>query len=260
MKRTVLPLLMAAATALAHNSYTGGYSSAPGSSGRCASSCHGGTSGTLVVIGFPASYQPMQTYRITITHNGGNRIVNFNATTRVGTSTTVAGTFSALTNSLRYTGADGGVYANPHLIDTATFNWTAPATGTGTVTLYAAAFQGTSTNSSSGQSGRVTLSATENTTGVQEPAFLPLNVALDQNSPNPFNPSTEIRFALPRAAFATLTVFNLLGQEITTLVKGDLPAGQHRVLFTASGLPSGIYFYRLETSDIVQTRKMILTR
>lgn len=260
MKHMVLPLLLVAAAAFSHNSYTGGYSSAPGSSGRCASSCHGGTNGTLVVIGFPASYQPMQTYRITITHNGGNRIVNFNATTRVGTSTTVAGTFSVLTNSALYSGADGGVYANPHLIDTATFHWTAPAPGTGTVTLYAAAFQGTSTNSSSGQSGRITLTATENTTGVAEPASLPLKVALDQNYPNPFNPSTEIRFALPRAAFATLTVFNLLGQEITTLVKGDLHAGQHRVLFTASGLPSGLYFYRLETSDLVQTRKMILTR
>ena len=156
-----------AAIAFAHNSYTGGYSGAPGRQ-TCASSCHGGTSGTLTLTGFPTSYTPQHTYRILVGHNGGSPIVNFNATTRIGTSTTVAGTFVNVTNTALYVGGngDGGVYANPHSIDSAVFQWTAPAAGNGTVNFYAAGFQGTTT-SSSGQSHSVTMNALESTTDVE---------------------------------------------------------------------------------------------
>jgi hypothetical protein len=258
MKRILLAAMCFATAGFAHNSYTGNYSGAPGKQ-SCASSCHGGTGGTLVVTGFPTSYQPGQVYRIVIKHNGGSKIVNFNATTRIGTTTTVAGIFAAAASCVLYTGADGGLYASPHSIDSATFNWTAPNAGTGVVNFYASAFQGT-TSSSNGQSSKVTSSAAELLTGVESRVATPENFALAQNYPNPFNPSTEISFVMGQGSFATVKVFDILGKEITTLVRGDLKAGQHSVTFNAAGLPSGVYFYRLQTNSYVETRKMLLTK
>jgi hypothetical protein len=89
---------------------------------------------------------------------------------------------------------------------------------------------------------------------------LPAYYHLDYNYPNPFNPTTKINYALPKSAFVELKVYNILGQEIATLVNADKPAGYHEVNFNASNIPSGIYFYRLQAGDFVQTRKMILLK
>ncbi|HCV42857.1 MAG TPA: hypothetical protein DGH68_05200 [Bacteroidetes bacterium] len=91
---------------------------------------------------------------------------------------------------------------------------------------------------------------------------IPTAFALRQNYPNPFNPETNISFDLPKSTFVTLTVFNLLGQEVGTLVNGQLPAGTHNYVVGGEnfGLTSGVYFYRLSASDFVQTRKMVLLR
>jgi len=88
----------------------------------------------------------------------------------------------------------------------------------------------------------------------------PAELRLDQNYPNPFNPSTTIRYALPKRSRVTLTVFNTLGQQVTTLVQGEQEAGYHRVVFDASGLPSGVYFYRLRTGDLAQARRFLLLK
>ncbi len=92
---------------------------------------------------------------------------------------------------------------------------------------------------------------------------LPSSYALRQNHPNPFNPATEIAFALPLATRVKLQVFNLLGQHLATLVDAHLPSGVHRCQWSAvdkegKRLPSGVYLYRLETPDYQGTRKMIL--
>lgn len=84
--------------------------------------------------------------------------------------------------------------------------------------------------------------------------------ALTQNYPNPFNPSTQIKFALKESGFVTLKVYDALGKEVATLVKGDYASGSYNVSFDASGLSSGIYFYRLETGSFVQTNKMMLLK
>jgi len=84
--------------------------------------------------------------------------------------------------------------------------------------------------------------------------------ALMQSFPNPFNPTTTIRYALPRRSNVTLTVFNTLGQRVVELVDGDNDAGYHEVRFDASELASGVYFYRLTAGDFVQTRKLCLIR
>ncbi len=94
---------------------------------------------------------------------------------------------------------------------------------------------------------------------------LPGQFRLYQNYPNPFNPTTEMRFSLPRAVHVTLNVYNILGQEIISLVDGVLNAGEHSVVWDgldASGRPvaSGIYFYRLESDDFTDKKKMILLK
>jgi hypothetical protein len=94
---------------------------------------------------------------------------------------------------------------------------------------------------------------------------VPDDYALYQNYPNPFNPTTRINFDLPEASQVRLAVFNLLGQEVRTLVAGQLPAGRHFVAWDgrdASGqvVGSGLYLYRLQAGDFVSSRKMLLTR
>ncbi len=84
--------------------------------------------------------------------------------------------------------------------------------------------------------------------------------ALTQNYPNPFNPSTQIKFALKESGYVTLKVYDALGKEVATLVKGDYTSGSYNVSFDATGLSSGIYFYRLETGSFVQTNKMMLLK
>ncbi|MCG8373966.1 MAG: T9SS type A sorting domain-containing protein, partial [Balneolales bacterium] len=84
--------------------------------------------------------------------------------------------------------------------------------------------------------------------------------ALSQNYPNPFNPSTNINFALPVASDVQLTIFNLLGQKVATLVDEPRMAGNYTVRFDASHLASGIYFYTLKAGEINLQRKMTLIK
>jgi photosystem II stability/assembly factor-like uncharacterized protein len=93
-----------------------------------------------------------------------------------------------------------------------------------------------------------------------EEAMVPSGFTLRQNYPNPFNPTTMIEFTLPERAFITIKVVNLLGQEVATLVAEEVPAGTHRTTWDASGFPSGIYFARLEASNFVATKKMVLMK
>ena len=89
---------------------------------------------------------------------------------------------------------------------------------------------------------------------------VPLQYSLSQNYPNPFNPATVISFQLPAAGFVKLKVFDLLGREVANLVNENLSAGSYKFDFNASALPSGIYFYKLETENFSETRKMVLVK
>ena len=89
---------------------------------------------------------------------------------------------------------------------------------------------------------------------------MPTVYALDQNYPNPFNPSTEISFDLPAASHVELTVFNILGQKVETLVDGDREAGSYTVTWDASPYSSGVYFYRISAENFSATKKMLLLK
>jgi hypothetical protein len=89
---------------------------------------------------------------------------------------------------------------------------------------------------------------------------LPTIYSLAQNFPNPFNPETTIKYQVPVQSYITLKVYNLVGNEVQTLVAGVQPAGTYSVKFNGSKLSSGIYFYRLETNEGVFTRKLTLVK
>lgn len=90
--------------------------------------------------------------------------------------------------------------------------------------------------------------------------IIPNEYELMQNYPNPFNPSTNIRFSIPQKSFVTLKIYNLQGKEITALVSEELTSGNYQYSFTASSLPSGTYFYRLETENFSETKSMVLLK
>lgn len=112
-----------------------------------------------------------------------------------------------------------------------------------------------------------TVSLTADSVYIQNPILsvpvsgeLPYTFALRQNYPNPFNPATTIDYSLPKAQHIVLKVYNLLGQEVATLVDSFMPPGAHTVVWDAGGMPSGVYFYRIVTPDHLATKKMLLVR
>ncbi len=97
-------------------------------------------------------------------------------------------------------------------------------------------------------------------TEVADEVGIPYVFTLSQNYPNPFNPTTAIRFSIPTEDLVTLKVFNVLGQELATVVNERLKAGIHTVTFDASKLSTGVYFYQINAGQFVETKKMVLLK
>ena len=83
---------------------------------------------------------------------------------------------------------------------------------------------------------------------------------LEDNYPNPFNPSTRIAFGIPKTTMVQLRVIDALGRDVATIVNGERSAGVYEVMWNASNVPSGIYFYRLQAGEFVETKKMIVLK
>ncbi len=94
----------------------------------------------------------------------------------------------------------------------------------------------------------------------QENVEQPITFSLSQNYPNPFNPSTTIRYSLPSDAFVSLRLFNSLGEEVASIVNGQKNSGRYEILFDASSLPSGVYYYRLIAGVHTVAKKMIIAK
>jgi ligand-binding sensor domain-containing protein len=106
--------------------------------------------------------------------------------------------------------------------------------------------------------GLASFSTTASWIGERQPA--PSEFSLSQNYAKPFNRSTWISYLLPKRLYVTLSVYNTLGHQVAQLMNGEVEAGHHEVKFDGSGLSSGVYFYRLQAGDFVQTRKLLILR
>ncbi len=93
-----------------------------------------------------------------------------------------------------------------------------------------------------------------------QPIQTPGEFHLEQNYPNPFNPSTTISFNIPSRSFVLLKIFDLIGRDVATIVSEELSAGNHTKRWDATGMPSGVYFYRLEAGKFTETKKLVLLR
>ncbi len=97
-------------------------------------------------------------------------------------------------------------------------------------------------------------------TGVTTLGGIPTEVSLAQNYPNPFNPSTTIEWSVPATSKVRLSIYNLIGQEVASLADGTMDPGQYRATWNASGLPSGVYLYRLQVGATTLSRKLVYLR
>ena len=88
----------------------------------------------------------------------------------------------------------------------------------------------------------------------------PNQLSLSQNYPNPFNPTTTIKYTLNKPSHVVLRIYNLAGQELETLVNSSQAEGEHKVVWQPNGLPSGVYFYRLQSGEFSEAKKTVLQK
>lgn len=97
-------------------------------------------------------------------------------------------------------------------------------------------------------------------TGVGNQKTIPAVYSLSQNYPNPFNPSTNIKFSIPKDGEASLKIYDIVGSEVATYLEGFIKAGEYNAVIDGANWPSGVYFYRLTTSEFTDTKKMTLVK
>ena len=151
--------------------------------------------------------------------------------------------------------ADGAAPA-----DTATWTYTTDnvAVGAGLPTFIIVGV--TDDDSSAVHVDEVWYNETPTGMSISDDAPIASSYQLGQNYPNPFNPTTHIRFNIPETGNTKLTVFNIMGEAVANLVDGVVPAGGHTVSWNAANMPTGVYFYRMESGNFSQTRKLLLVK
>jgi hypothetical protein len=168
-----------------------------------------------------------------------------------------------------YVAGIGDVFLNPNFVTT-------KYASNGDQEWIAVCSNGSPCGTASDAAGNVYVGGTSNIDGesfftlikyVQKPTpvnnesnSLPIRHTLRQNFPNPFNPETNVEFRIVNCELVKLSVYDVLGREVAVLVDEEKPAGAYTATWDASGMPSGIYFYRLTAGEFTQTRKMMLMK
>jgi hypothetical protein len=140
-------------------------------------------------------------------------------------------------------------------------NWVLQTSGTN-YDLTDVSFTDANTGTVVGWYGTILRTTNGGTTFVEEEQIdeLPTEFILSQNYPNPFNPSTKIKYSVPQTSNVVIKVYDILGNEIETLLNEDKPAGTYEVTWYAENLPSGVYFYQLIAGENLSTKKMLLIK
>ncbi len=163
----------------------------------------------------------------------------------------------AVSGTNLFAGTDGGVFLSTNNGT----SWTAVNTGLTNTEILSLAVSGTNLFAGTYGGGVWRRPLAEMITSVERAsADLPTHFSLEQNYPNPFNPTTTIAFSLPVTAFVSLKVFDALGREQAVLVAEELAPGMYAHQLDATGLASGVYFYRLQAGAFVETKKLVLLR
>lgn len=254
-------LLLAVSTAIVY-AYSSGITGRTKKSASAGCSCHSPSlsSSTTVTIAGPDTLNPGQTAQYTLT-------VSNSSLSGAGVDIAVdRGSLSPSNNQLR--SQDGELTHNSPIsfvsgTVSVPFTYTAPST-TGFDTIYAT---GNAVNLNSNSGGDLwnflanKKIIVANTSSIKEiGSKLPSNFELNQNYPNPFNPATKIRFSVPVSSNISLTVMDITGRTISEVFKGNIRAGNYEYTFNGSNLSSGIYFYKLQTDNFSQIRKMTLVK
>ena len=97
-------------------------------------------------------------------------------------------------------------------------------------------------------------------TGIKEVSEIPVSFTLSQNYPNPFNPATEIKFSVPFGSNVSIKIYDVLGNEVTTLINGYYAQGTYKARWNAGNYASGVYLYKIEASNFIMIKKMVLLK
>jgi len=140
-------------------------------------------------------------------------------------------------------------------------DWTTQTSGA-KLMLFDVSFTDSDNGTAVGMCGRILRTTNGGVSFVEEEEIveIPTNFYLNQNYPNPFNPSTKIRYSVPQSSNVVIKVFDILGNEIETLVDEHKQTGTYELTWYAENLPSGVYFYQLKADSFVETKKMVLLK
>jgi hypothetical protein len=224
----------------------------PGSTNGC--TCHQSslTAAVLVSVTGPATLAPgaTGTYTFSVSRSsgtmntGGIDIAVSSGTLGIGTSSGIKLLSSEVVHSAAFSGAT-----------TKTFTLTAPSTP-GTITIYCTGAGGTNPpNWNNGANYSVNVVSSINQ--IEETAT---TYSLAQNFPNPFNPTTNINFSVPKSEFVKISVYDITGRLVQELVNSNLTAGKYNATWDASNYSSGVYFYKIQAGDFTEMKKMSLIK
>jgi hypothetical protein len=203
----------------------------------------------------------------TVVGNGGTilRTTNGGTTWEPQISGTINDLWSvSFTDTEFGTIVGGDRYSGPGIILRTTdggATWEQKTSGT-INTLHSVSFTDANTGTVVGKGGTILRTTNGGISFVDEKEIdeAPTEFLLEQNYPNPFNPSTKIKYSIPQTSNVVIKVFDILGNEIETILSEEKTAGTYEITWYADGLPSGIYFYQLKAGDFLQTKKMLLLK